>query len=56
MPTTHTSLEDLKAKHASLEHELEQENNRPHPDEVLITDLKRQKLKVKDQIAEITRH
>lgn len=55
MPTTH-SLEDLKAKHASLEHELERENNRPHPDEVVIADLKRQKLKVKDQIAEITRH
>ncbi len=56
MPTTHSSLEDLKARHASLEHELEAESKRPHPDEVVITDLKRQKLKVKDQIAEITRH
>ena len=56
MPTTHSSLEDLKAMHASLETKLEQEHNRPHPDDTVITDLKRQKLKVKDQIAEITRH
>ncbi len=55
MPTTH-SLDDLKAKHASLEHQLEEQTARPHPDDTVITDLKRQKLKVKDQIAEITRH
>ncbi|MSP50554.1 MAG: DUF465 domain-containing protein [Alphaproteobacteria bacterium] len=50
------SLDHLKAKHADLEHELETENRRPHPDDQLIADLKRQKLKVKDEIAEITRH
>jgi hypothetical protein len=55
MATTH-SLDNLKAKHAQLENALEQENHRPHPDDVLIADLKRQKLKIKDQIAEMTRH
>jgi hypothetical protein len=55
MPTTH-NLEDLKAQHARLEHELEQQNSRPHPDDQTIADLKRQKLKIKDEIAEMTRH
>jgi hypothetical protein len=55
MTATH-SLDDLKAKHAALEHALEAENQRPHPDDAVIADLKRQKLKIKDQIAEMTRH
>ncbi|MBM3548597.1 MAG: DUF465 domain-containing protein [Alphaproteobacteria bacterium] len=55
MPTTH-NIDDLKAKHADLEHELEAENSRPHPDDQRIADLKRKKLKVKDEIAEMTRH
>ena len=55
MATTH-SLDTLKAEHAQLENALEQEHNRPHPDDGLIADLKRQKLKIKDQIAEMTRH
>lgn len=55
MPTTH-SIDDLKAKHADLEHQLEAENARPHPDDQVIADLKRKKLKVKDEIADMTRH
>ena len=50
------SLNDLKAEHADLEHRLEEENGRPHPDDRVIADLKRKKLKLKDEIAEITRH
>ena len=50
------SLDDLKARHADLEHKIEAENSRPHPDDSVIADLKRQKLKVKDEIAQITRH
>jgi hypothetical protein len=56
MATTMHNLDSLKAKHAALEHAIEEENNRPHPDDTVITDLKRQKLKIKDQIAEMTRH
>ncbi len=55
MPATH-NLDDLKAQHARLETELEQQNSRPHPDDQVIADLKRQKLKIKDEIAEMTRH
>ena len=55
MPTTQ-SIDDLKAKHADLEHQLEAENARPHPDDQLIADLKRKKLKLKDEIAGVTRH
>ncbi len=38
----------LKQKHAELESRLEQEEARPMPDELLIHDLKKQKLKLKD--------
>ncbi|MBM3535637.1 MAG: DUF465 domain-containing protein [Alphaproteobacteria bacterium] len=55
MPTTH-SIDDLKAKHADLEHQIEAENARPHPDDRVIADLKRKKLKIKDEMAEIARH
>ncbi len=49
-------VDDLKAKHAALEHKLELEKKRPVPDEIAITELKRQKLRLKDQIADITEH
>jgi len=42
----------LQAKHSSVERYLQQELNRPHPDDVLIKTLKRQKLRIKDEIAE----
>ncbi|GAB6053359.1 hypothetical protein JCM17960_21790 [Magnetospira thiophila] len=51
------SVEDriaaLKAKHHELEAVLDRENNRPHPDETTIADIKRQKLKIKDEIAQL---
>jgi hypothetical protein len=46
----------LKAKHAALEAAIEDETNRPLPDTTRIHDLKRQKLKIKDEIAQISRH
>ena len=46
----------MKAKHAALENAIREENNRPHPDDTKIHDLKRQKLKIKDEIALINRH
>ena len=52
------SLEDrvktLKEKHQDLEKVLEVEENRPMPDNIVIHDLKRQKLAIKDEIARLT--
>jgi hypothetical protein len=46
-------IEALKAKHKDLETALEQENNRPLPDDALIAQIKRQKLKIKDELASL---
>tara|TARA_R110001606_G_C15019063_1_gene609500 strand:- start:139 stop:279 length:141 start_codon:yes stop_codon:yes gene_type:complete len=41
----------LKTKHARLEAKLDEETHRPQPDEAVIKELKRQKLRIKDQLA-----
>lgn len=43
-------LQALKQKHAALDAEIEEEMARPLPDETKISSLKRQKLKLKEQI------
>lgn len=43
----------LESKHAVLDRRIAQENQRPMPDARLIADLKKQKLKVKEEIARI---
>ena len=43
-------IESLKAKHAQLENLIHQEVHRPLPDDVHITELKREKLRLKDEI------
>lgn len=43
----------LKAKHAELEQMLQDEVNHPHPNDVLIADIKKQKLRIKDQLAQL---
>jgi len=47
-------IEALRAKHRALEAQLEEENNRPRPDDVEIHSLKKQKLQIKDQLASLT--
>jgi len=42
----------LQIKHAKLETKLDYEENRPSPDDDLIHDLKKQKLQIKDTIAQ----
>lgn len=44
-------IEALRVKHLSLKQEIEEENQRPHPDDLRVTQLKRQKLRIKDEIA-----
>ena len=43
-------LESLKTKHANLEKAIDEEEHRPLPDTVHIHTLKREKLKIKDEI------
>ncbi len=47
------NVEDLKRKHADLDTQLGEETQRPHPDQLIISHLKREKLKVKDAIASL---
>jgi hypothetical protein len=49
-------IEALKEKHASLERALDEEAHRPLPDQAAIYDLKRQKLRIKDEIVQLERH
>ena len=44
------SIVTLKAKHARLEREIDEESHRPMPDTALIHALKREKLRIKDEI------
>ncbi|MEO5374523.1 MAG: YdcH family protein [Alphaproteobacteria bacterium] len=51
--TVDARVESLRAKHAQLEAAIETETHRPMPDTTHITDLKRQKLKIKEEIERI---
>ena len=46
-------IEALKAKHASLEHAIGEENARPYPDDDAICSLKKRKLQIKDEISRL---
>ncbi len=47
---TDERFDSLSDKHANLERAIEEENLRPHPDDVRISELKREKLRIKDEI------
>ncbi len=40
----------LKAKHEALENKIQEEEARPHPDDLAIHNLKKEKLRIKDEI------
>jgi hypothetical protein len=48
-------IETLRARHASLEQEIDREIHRPLPNRDAVTDLKRQKLRIKDEIFQLER-
>lgn len=50
MQTTHQTA--LAAKHATLDRRIAEEAHRPHPDALLIAGLKKQKLRVKEEISQ----
>ena len=43
-------IDSLKARHHALDVLIEEENLRPHPDDIEIVKLKKQKLQLKDEI------
>lgn len=47
-------VEGLRSKHAHLEQAIDEELHRPLPDQTLLTRLKREKLRVKDEIVRLT--
>ena len=49
--TADQPLDSLRSKHKSLEREIDEEVHRPLPDELHLAELKREKLRVKDQMA-----
>ena len=51
--TTETHLVSLKEKHAALELDILDEEQRPHPDEVRLATLKKHKLRLKDEMSRI---
>ena len=51
MQKAHMSAFEMK--HATLDARLAEENQRPHPDDALITRLKKEKLKVKEALVGI---
>jgi len=48
MDASHMSA--LLEKHAGLERQIQDEMNRPAPDDALVHDLKKRKLRIKDEI------
>ena len=48
MQTTHIAA--LEAKHAALEGRIQAESQRPMPDTMMLADLKKQKLRLKQEI------
>jgi hypothetical protein len=46
-------IEALREKHASLERALDEEVHRPLPNQDAVHDLKRQKLRIKDELFQL---
>jgi hypothetical protein len=51
--TAQDRIETLRSRHQSLEQAIDQESHRPIPNMDFVADLKKQKLRIKDEIAQI---
>ena len=49
-PMDYAQAEALEAKHAQLEALIDEEEHRPHPDDIRLHQLKKEKLRVKDEM------
>ena len=47
-------VESLRSKHALLEDQIDDEMHRPLPDQSILTRLKREKLRIKDEITRLS--
>ena len=52
--STETHIETLRTKHIVLENQLETEYQRPLPDLAVIQDLKKRKLRLKEEISRLS--
>ena len=46
-------IETLRTRHAELERRIDQENSRPHPDDISVGQLKKEKLRIKEEINQL---
>jgi len=44
----------LQSKHTDLDDDLKNENTHPHPDDGVVAEIKRQKLRIKDKLASMS--
>ncbi len=51
--STESHIVQLREKHANLKQQIDVEIHRPEPDSIRISDLKKQKLRIKDEIARL---
>lgn len=51
--TIQSHLDSLNEQHSHLEHEIDEECHRPQPDSLKLTALKREKLRVKEEITRL---
>jgi hypothetical protein len=49
-------IDALRQQHATLERAIDEENSRPFPNQDALSDLKRQKLRIKDELFQLERH
>ncbi|MFN0113950.1 MAG: YdcH family protein [Paracoccaceae bacterium] len=54
--TMNAHLQELRKKHQSLSEAVEEAERAPGADHLAIADLKKQKLRIKEEIARLTRH
>ena len=50
MHSTHQTA--LETKHANIDRQIAAEAHRPHPDDLVLTTLKKQKLRLKEEIGD----
>ena len=49
--TEQDKVSNLRSRHSELDAKIDREGDRPLPDELLMANLKREKLKIKDELA-----
>ena len=49
-PMDQSQVDALEQKHAQLEALIDEEEHRPHPDDIRLHELKKEKLRVKDEL------